>query len=95
MFEKIREAQPDLPIIIMNRPRFYLPPVEEERRQVIYNTYLVAKEKGDENVYFISNKELMELVKDNGTVDGCHPTDSGFFSMSIAVSKVMKEILQK
>ena len=47
---------------------------------------------GDENVYFISGRKLMELVGDNGTVDNCHPTDSGFFSMACAVAEVFEEI---
>jgi len=57
------------------------------------HTYLEAKAAGDENVYFISGEKLMELVGDNGTVDNCHPTDSGFFSMACAVEEVLKEIL--
>ncbi len=43
-------------------------------------------------MYFISGRKLMELVGDNGTVDNCHPTDSGFFSMACAVAEVFEEI---
>ena len=46
-------------------------------------------------MYFISGMKLMELVGDNGTVDNCHPTDSGFFSMAKAVGDVFEEILKK
>ena len=93
MFKAIRAAQPKLPIIIMPRPKYYLNEIEEKRLDIVYRTYREAKEAGDENVYFISGKELMELVKDNGTVDGCHPTDSGFFSMACAIEKVMKDVI--
>lgn len=92
MFEAIRAAHPDLPILIMPRPRYYVNGVHEQRRQVVYNTYLEAKAKGDRNVYYIAGQELMELVEDNGTVDGYHPTDSGFFSMARAMEKVFQEI---
>lgn len=95
MFEAIRAAQPDLPILILPRPKYYPNKLDQERAQVIYNTYLSAKEKGDENVYFISSRELMKIVGDNGTVDNCHPTDSGFFSMACAIAPVMEEIFAK
>lgn len=95
MFEAIRAAQPDLPIIILPRPRYYLMKEHEQRREIVYNTYLAAKARGDENVYFIGGKELMKIVEDNGTVDDCHPTDSGFFSMACAIGEVLGKILEK
>ena len=65
---------------------------EEQRREITFNTYLTAKERGDENVYFIDNRKLMEIIGDNGTVDGCHPTDSGYFSMACAIKEVFEKI---
>ena len=47
---------------------------------------------GDKNVYYIDGKELTALCKDNGTVDGTHPTDFGFFSMATAIMKVLETI---
>lgn len=95
MFEAVREAHPDLPILILPRPRYYLYGDDQARHDIIYGTYLAAKERGDENVYFISGKKLMEMVGDIGTVDGTHPTDSGFFSMAKAIGEVFEEILKK
>lgn len=93
MFKAIRAAQPNLPIIILPRPKYYLGDVEQKRHELIYATYREAMEQGDENVYFISGKELMKLVEDNGTVDLTHPSDSGFFSMATAIEPVLKKIL--
>lgn len=95
MFKKIRAVQPDLPILIMSRPKYYLTEIEEKRRTIVWNTYLKAKEQGDENVYFLDGKKLMELVGDNGTVDNAHPTDSGFFSMAYAIRQVFDEIFER
>ena len=92
MFRAIRAAQPTLPIVIMPRPKYYLTEEERIRHEIVYRTYQEAKAAGDENVYFISGRKLMEIVGDNGTVDGCHPTDSGFFSMACAVAEVFEEI---
>lgn len=95
LFENIRKNNPKLPILIMSRPKYYLKEEEKRRFEIIYKTYLNAKANGDENVWFISGKKLMELVGDNGTVDNCHPTDSGFFSMACAIGEVFEEILKK
>ena len=92
MFDIIREANPDLPIIMMSRPKYYLTEEEKQRFEVILDTYLSAKENGDANVYLISGEKLMELVLDNGLADSTHPTDSGFFSMAKALADVIFNI---
>ena len=91
-FDIIRSENPTLPIVVMPRPRFYHRGEDEKRFEIVRATYQKAKEKGDENVYFISNKELMELARDNGSVDNTHPTDSGFLSMAQAIGKVFEKI---
>lgn len=93
MFKAIREAQPELPILILPRPKYYLNAEEERRAKLIEQTYLDAKNAGDQNVYYITGRKLMEIVGDNGTVDNCHPTDSGFFSMAQAIGEVFEKIL--
>ena len=92
MFKKIREANPTLPIVIMSRPKVVLDSKEKDYLEVIKATYKNAILSGDKNVYFIEGKELMALCGDEGTVDGCHPTDFGFFSMSAALIPVLKGI---
>lgn len=92
-YKIIRESNPDLPIIFMSRPKYYLNQWEKERLKLIKATYDKAVENGDKNVYFIDGPELMAIAKDDGTVDGCHPNDLGFYSMAAAVTKVLKTIL--
>ena len=88
----MREKNPDLPVIIMSRPKHFLSDDEKERRSIIETTYLNAVSAGDKNVYFIDGAALTELCKDNGTVDNCHPTDFGFASIAKALSEVLKNI---
>lgn len=95
MFKAIREAQPNLPIIIMSRPKYYLNRDDKKRLEIIRTTYLNAIAAGDKNVYFIDGPTLMGDIKDNGTVDNCHPSDSGFVSMARAIAPVLGEILRK
>ena len=93
MFKAVREAQPELPIIMMVRPKHHLMGEEPERLEVIKNTYENALKNGDKNVYFIDNKELTRLCLADGLVDSNHPTDFGFYSMAEAVINVLKDII--
>lgn len=94
MFKCIRKAQPELPVLIMSRPKYYLSDEEKKRLEIVKATYDNAVKAGDKNVYFIDGSTLMnDEIKDNGTVDDCHPTDLGFFSMAKRMIPVMKDIL--
>lgn len=94
MFIKIRQNNPDIPIIIMSRPKYQLTSDEELRLKVIKTTYNNAISGGDKNVYFIDGRELMELAKNDGTVDHCHPNDFGFASMAKRVGDLLEKILK-
>ena len=95
MFTKIREAQPNLPIVMLSRPKADLTDDEITCREIIRATYSSAKVSGDQNVYFMDGKELMYLAGDEGTVDSCHPNDLGFYSMASALIPLIKSILCK
>lgn len=94
LFKCVRAAHPDIPIIVMNRPKLYLGAMELNRLNIIMRTVENARASGDKNVYFVSGKELMALCGDEGTVDGTHPTDLGFYSMAKALLPVLKSALE-
>ena len=95
MFNIIRDKNPDLPIILLSRPKYLLNLEEEKRFEIIKRTYDNAVCSGDENVYLIKGTKLMEVAKWEGTVDNCHPTDFGFVSMANALIPVISKIFQK
>lgn len=95
MFRAIRQAQPNLPILILPRPRYTLLEEEKERFAIIEATYRHAREAGDQNVYLIDGPTLMAVCEDEGTIDGCHPNDFGFVSMAKAIGEVLEQIFQK
>lgn len=96
MFKKIRAAHPELPVLMLTRPQYYLADHEVERLEIVRTTYENALAAGDENVYFIPGPDLLiELVRETALVDNCHPNDSGFVSMAHVISKKMKEILKR
>lgn len=92
MFKEVRKQNPDIPIIIMSRPAFYLTEEEEIRRSIIEKTYKNAISSNDTNVYFIDGRKLMELCEGEGTVDNCHPTDFGFVSIANALSDIFGKL---
>lgn len=92
MFKAIRKEHPNLPIILMSRPKYNLTLEEKERRSIIENTYNNAISQGDKNVYFIDGRELTKLCNGDGTVDNCHPTDFGFASIAKALCGVIEKI---
>ncbi|MBQ6803403.1 MAG: hypothetical protein IJP04_01985 [Clostridia bacterium] len=100
-YEIIRKAQPDLPILMLSKPDFdgrYTEVAFEEntkRRAVIMETLRRAQENGDQNIRFIDGETFFgDSDRDNCTVDGCHPTDLGFFRMAEKVIPVLKEMLE-
>ena len=94
MFLAIREVNPELPIVMMNRPQFYLCEDGQRRLAIMKKTYRNAINNGDKNVYCIDNMALTALCGNDGTVDNVHPTDFGFASMANAVCEVLKTILK-
>ena len=93
MFLKIREANPTLPIVIMSKPKYKVTPADGKRRDAIKRTYENAVARGDKNVYYIPGCELMELAKDEGTVDNTHPNDLGFYSMAKKLIELLEKII--
>ena len=95
LFKCVRAAHPDIPIIVMNRPKRTLNDMELNRLNIIERTVENAEMAGDKNVYFVSGKELMALCGDEGTVDGTHPTDLGFYSMAKCLEPLLRSLLIK
>ncbi len=93
-FETIRKSHPDIPIIVITAPRYYKNDVAKRRSEIIRQTYLDAKAAGDDNVYFIEGGDLMgDEIRNEGTVDDCHPTDLGFYFMAKGILPYLKKAL--
>jgi len=94
MFQTIRAAQPELPIVMLTRPKYYLEAQEKERLEIVRRTYENALAAGDKNVYFIPGTELLlDLVREEALVDNCHPADGGFISMAHVISQTLRKVL--
>lgn len=90
----VREAHPDIPILIMTRPKYYLNDVLLERNAIIRETYEKAVAAGDLNVYFIDGRELLlPDAREHSLVDNTHPSDLGFFGMYSRILPLIQSLI--
>ena len=101
-FRIVRDAHPNLPILILSMCDFRTYSLHTnkadnaaaERREVIRQTYLHARDNGDQNVYFIDGETLFgDEDVDACTADTCHPNDLGFYRMYRTVLPVLRHAL--
>ena len=94
-YEIIRNANPDLPYIMVSKPDFFTDPENNtKKRDVILETLRKAKEKGDENIYFIDGEHLFDgEYYESCTSDGCHPNDIGFLRMANHIGGMVAKVM--
>lgn len=93
-FRIIREARPELPVVMISRFSGKMGPDADTRREIIRSAYLHAVEAGDRNVWFVDGQPLFgETDRDMCTVDIGHPTDLGFLRVADALEPLLREIL--
>ena len=94
-FRIVRQAQPQLPIVLVSKPDFDgYPDENRERRNVILQTYANAVAAGDRHVYFVDGETLFGRGdRDMCAVDGCHPTSLGFLRMADRLEPVLRRAL--
>lgn len=93
-FKTIRKSNPDVPIVMLTRPKVHLTCDEIKRMETVKETYVKAKNEGDKNVYFIAGNELIQSkYAEFATVDNTHPNDIGFFSMAEVLCGLLKKII--
>ena len=80
----VREAHPDIPILLFGRPKAALNEEEQARRAVVQATCAAV------NAIFIPNEALIPAeITSWATVDGVHPNDLGFYHMAKAVAAAL------
>ncbi len=100
LYAAVREAHPEIPIILMTRPDI-LPQgtrnfVFEDCRSVIWDTFNRARAAGDCNIYYIDGASLYGRAdRDLCTVDNCHANDYGFAKMAECVREMLDVAFHK
>lgn len=93
-FEILREAQPELPVIMVSVADKHYGNDVEKRKAIIRSTYETAVANGDKNVYFIDGGEIYGDKADLATVDYVHPNDLGFYLMAEKIGGVVESVLR-
>lgn len=96
-FRIIRDARPELPILMLSRCNFYSRVNRDdiERRAIIRRTYENAVRAGDCNVAFIDGETLFAGDRRwDCTVDLCHPNDLGFYRMATVIEPVLRRLIE-
>ena len=93
-FKIIREAHPDLPVIMMSKPKAKYEKGDLLRKEVIKETFENAKNNGDKNVYFVDGETFFgETDRDICSTDATHPNDIGFIRMADVLEPILKKAL--
>ena len=94
-YRVIREAQPDLPIVMASKPDFDADPrFAAQRREIVMQTYLNALRGGDRRVAFVDGQLMFgNRDRDLCTVDGTHPTNLGFLRMADAFEAPLRALM--
>ncbi len=97
--EKLREARPATPILLVEDRSFANAPLLEARRRhheasrtALRRGYEALRARGIRGLHYLEGKDLIGHDGE-GTVDGSHPTDLGFFRQAEVFRPVLEGIL--
>lgn len=95
LYETIREKHPNIPYFMISKPDFHFDEGNIGRRDIIMQSYLDARAKGDKNVYFIDGSAFFngQTVSDL-TLDTTHPNDEGFRRMADYIGDVLAKVMK-
>lgn len=94
-YTKVREKQPNLPIIFITRPNFHDDCTDDLAcRAAVMDTYMYAISQKDPNVFYIDGAQFFNFpLGDNCTVDGIHPNELGFYRMAEGIKPSLQKAL--
>lgn len=85
----LRAAQPATPILLVESP---FDPSDNPGNQALRNAFANLTEEGVSRLYYLPGESQLAGTE-NGTVDGVHPTDLGFYRMAVAYEPILRSIL--
>lgn len=96
-FNKIREAQPELPIIMVTRPNVATNGGGAmARKSVVMDTFRAARDAGDRRVWYVDGESFFLGKHENEcTMDGIHPNDLGFTLMADGIEAEIRRALRE
>ena len=95
LYRKIRDKNPDLPIIFVTKPDNLYTDDAALRREIVYKTYRKAYAENPRRAAYIDGCSLFSAeYRDCCTVDTCHPNDIGFLCMAEVIGAEIDRMLR-
>ena len=95
LYRKIRDKNPDLPIIFVTKPDNLYTDDAALRREIVYKTYRKAYAENPRRAAYIDGCSLFSAeYRDCCTVDTCHPNDIGFLCMAEVIGAEIDRMLK-
>ena len=91
-YSAIRDTSWALPIVFVSRPDPKPSPDRDERRMIIKDSFLLAQNSGDSNVYFLDGAEIFSELDGDHTMDGIHPNDRGSHILAEKMSHIISSV---
>jgi hypothetical protein len=88
--KRLREHQPDTPILMIEHCLMLSESKNNKAYRAAYET-LIAD--GTNDLHYLPNGGMLD-GRENGTVDGIHPTDLGFLRIATYYEPVLRELLE-
>lgn len=93
LYEAIRAKHPDIPYIMISKPNVAtnITAANEQRKDIILDTYHHALAAGDRNVYYIDGESFFQgKYEYDCTLDGTHPNDLGYVLMADGIEDTIR-----
>jgi lysophospholipase L1-like esterase len=86
----IRTLHPKTPILLVSNPLLSDNAPQNRALRRVFDTH---RRGGDRNLHLLPSRGQLD-GRENGTVDGVHPTDLGFERMAKSYEPVLRRLLQ-
>lgn len=95
VYKKVREKNPDIPIILVSKPDYRIDSFRHsQRRTVITDTYSKGIKSGDEKLYFVDGAAFFAGEnRADCTDDNIHPNTLGHRKMATHIGETLKYAL--
>jgi hypothetical protein len=86
---RLRAARPATPILLVEDPHGY---ADNADNRALQDAFGELNTRGVKNLHYLTGAHLLD-GPENGTVDGVHPTDLGFYRMAVAFRPALERLL--
>lgn len=91
LVRNIRQKRPEVPVILVENPLFRS---ESPRNLALRDALAQLQAEKVANLHLLPSHGQLDDLREDGTVDGVHPTDLGFLKMATAYEPLIRSLLK-